>query len=241
LIKADRLGVAAPAFDAQLVPDSPAASNIARTAGRWGRALKFDGSFFVKATVPGLSGNLPHTVALWAKVPENAPLSDAYAMVAWSTSSKKLGSRPVHIGWNRNPAEGPIGALRTDFGGGCALGTTSLRDGRWHHLTVVFSPGAEDNTPVQVKQYVDGRLESETIIPGKIHAMSHKASVAITDILWLGCRLSGRTPRQDRFHGEMDDLFIADRGLDPGEIVQLMKYNQPLAASALALVQSDVP
>ncbi len=189
LIKADRLGVPAPAFDAELVPDSPTAVNAVRTAGRWGRALKFDGSFFVKATVPGLSGNSPHTAAFWAKVPENAPLSDAYAMVAWSTSSKKLGSRPVHISWNRNPAEGPIGALRTDFGGGCAIGTTSLRDGHWHHLTVVFSPGVEDNTPVQVKQYVDGRLESETIIPGKIHAMSHKTSVAITDILWLGCRL----------------------------------------------------
>ncbi len=39
----------------------------------------------------------------------------------------------------------------------------------------------------------------------------------------------------------MDDLYIADRGLDPGEIVQLMKYNQPLPASALALAQADVP
>jgi ferric-dicitrate binding protein FerR (iron transport regulator) len=241
LIKADKMGISQPAFDARLDSDVPFSLDGSRTPGRWGRALKFDGRFFAKATVAGLSGNSPHTVAFWAKVPEDAPLSYAYAMVAWSTSSRKLGLRPVHISWNRNPTEGPLGALRTDFGGGYAMGATSLRDGRWHHLTVVFSPGADDNTPVQVKQYVDGRLESETIMPGKMHVVSSKSAMALTDILWLGCRISGKSPRRDRFHGEIDELFLADRGLEPEEIVQLMKDNQPLPASALALAQSDEP
>ena len=82
----------------------------------------------------------PHTLAFWVKVPEDVHLPNAYAMVAWAVSSKKLGSHPVHIGWNRNPAEGTIGVLRTDYGGGFALGATPLRDGRWHHVAIVFSP-----------------------------------------------------------------------------------------------------
>ncbi len=87
-------------------------------------------------------------------------------MVAWRGDSDKLGSRPVHIGWNRNPDDGPIGAIRTDFSGGHAMGTTPLRDGRWHHLSVIFVPGEDRDAPVHVKQYVDGRLESNTITPG---------------------------------------------------------------------------
>ena len=42
-------------------------------------------------------------------------------MVAWGVNSSKLGSHPVHIGWNRNPTEGTVGVLRTDYGGGYAI------------------------------------------------------------------------------------------------------------------------
>src|SRR5207237_226530 len=121
-----------------------------------------------------------------------------------------------------------------DFGGGQAVGMTSLRDGRWHHITVCFAPGDEDpEIPVQVKQYVDGRLESSTIIPGKVRGPSVADNSWFADIVWLGCRLGTSGPRQNRFRGEIDELFIADRGLEPQEIVSLMNDNRlPVAGLA---------
>ncbi len=97
---------------------------LVRSEGRHGRALRFDGDLQVSGAVPGLSGVTPHTIAFWVRVAEDAPLSDAYAMVAWATQLPQLGSRPVQISWNRRPGEGPLGALRTDFGGGCAIART---------------------------------------------------------------------------------------------------------------------
>jgi hypothetical protein len=190
------------------------------------RALRFDGELVARAQFPGISGNSAHTVAFWVKVPKNAPLSDAYSMVAWRADGGKLGSRPVHIGWNRNPSEGPLGAVRTDFSGGHAMGLTPLRDGRWHHICVIFLPGDDPETPVYVKQYVDGRLESNTITPGPRLSIGGNLSQDVdrgaSDVLWLGCRLGAGGPKRERFRGEIDELFVADRSLEPAEVVQIM-------------------
>jgi ferric-dicitrate binding protein FerR (iron transport regulator) len=199
----------------------------ASVSGRRGQAIRFSGQNFAVARFPGLSSNTPHTVAFWARVPEDAPLSDAYSMVTWFANNRKLGNRHVGINWNRDRSDGPIGALRTDFGGGQAVGLTNLRDGRWHHIAVCFSPGDEDPTvPVQVKQYVDGRLESSTIIPGKTRGPAVSENAALADLVWLGARLGANGPRQQRFRGELDEFFIADRGLEPQEIVSLMIDNR---------------
>ncbi len=231
---ADVRGTPADAFDAKLEPGTAAV----RTNGRRSHALRFDGQVFARAALPGLSGPATHTIAFWVKIPEEAQLSDAYSMVTWGLQSKKLGNRHVGINWNKDPAQGPLGALRTDFRGGWAMGTTSLRDGHWHHVTVVFAP-ASDVAPVQVRQYVDGRLESSTITPDTMHATARaadrEAMAALTDVLWLGCRLGIDGLRKGRFRGEIDELFIADRGLEPTEIVSLMTDNR-LPASALAAV-----
>lgn len=204
-------------------------------AGRRGSALRFGGQNFGVAKFPGLSSNTPHTIAFWVRVPEDSPLSDAYSMVTWFANNRKLGNRHVGINWNRDRGDGPIGALRTDFGGGQAVGLTNLRDGRWHHIAVCFSPGDEDPTvPVQVKQYVDGRLESSTIIPGKTRGPAVSGNPALADLVWLGARLGANGPREQRFRGDLDELFIADRSLEPREIVSLMVENRLPSATLAA-------
>ena len=238
LLKADTFGLPRDAYAAHLEA-APSALSAARVEGQRQRGLQFDGEMYAHASFPGLSGESTHTVAFWVKIPEEAPLSAAYSMVAWRTDTAKLGFRPVHIGWNRNPTEGALGALRTDFGGGCAIGTTSLRDGHWHHVTVVLSPVASDDALPQVKLYLDGRLESNTVIPGKVRAAPMVASdvhgSALSDVLWLGCRLGANGQKRDRFRGEIDELFIADRGLEPQEIVSVMTDNRvPQTAVATA-------
>jgi len=163
------------------------------------------------------------TIAFWVRVPEDAQLSDSHAMVAWQTRNKKLGNRALQIGWNRNPSQGTLGALRTDLGKIYAMGATSLRDGQWHHVAVVFIPiGAEDG-PVHVTQYVDGKLEGTTVRALK---MKHAApDSAKADVLWLG-RAPGKRAKSN-FRGDMDELFVADRALSPSEIVLLKTENRP--------------
>ena len=198
--------------------------------GHRGSGLRFDGHVYGRAALPGISGSSPHTVLFWVRLPKDAKLSNAYAMVAWSANGEASGSHPTHIGWNRNPAEGTVGVLRTDYGGGYAMGATPLRDGQWHHIAVVFIPGEGAHQPIGVKQYVDGRLEGEgeSSPPGSdifSRKSSGERSSAISDTLWLGSRLGISNVRAERFVGQMDELFVADRALEPEEIVQLMNDN----------------
>jgi hypothetical protein len=214
-----------------LLAPSPDARLASVVEGFRKQALGFDGQLFARAKFPELSRSFPSTIAFWVKVPENAPLSRAYSMVAWRGDDERLASRPVHIGWNRHPMEGPLGAIRTDFSGGHAMGTTPLRDGRWHHIAVIMLVGDDPKIPVQVKQYVDGRLESNTVTPGPKRSVRRNVLAASSnnldtaDKLWLGCRLGAAGPKKERFLGELDELIVLDRGLDPSEVVQLMDGN----------------
>jgi hypothetical protein len=232
-LRAEAVGMSLPAAAADmLVSGAPADGSIHPDSER-GRALQLDGKLYAKGNFPGLSGAGAHTIAFWVKVPEDAQLFEAYTIVAWGTSLAKLSYRPVQISWNRRREEGPLGALRTDFGGGWAVGTTSLRDGRWHHVAVYFAGGDDPAAPVQVKQYVDGRLESSTINLGKTRA-SGTPEPTLTDVVWLGRRLTGSPKYPERFRGEIDELFITARGLEPNEIVALMKDNQLPSATVAA-------
>ena len=226
-VNASGLSVGASAAEMEIVPKG-AAATAAEPAGRRAGAVHFDGHLYAKAAFPGMSANLPHTVVFWAKVPQHANLGNAYAMVAWGANSEKFGSHPFHISWNRNPNEGVIGALRTDYGRGFAIGATPLRDGRWHHIAVVFMPTAEPQRPIEVRQYVDGRLEGEgrPSPPGSDIFMKSGNAYATSGTIWLGCRLGIKGVRNERFIGEMDELFIADRALQPQEIVRLMSNNR---------------
>src|SRR5207249_9718908 len=115
-----------------------------------------------------------------------------------------------------------------------AVGATSLRDGRWHHVAVVFIPGDDSTSPIEVKQYVDGRLDGE----GKPSPSGSERFMSSSDAddpqvangtIWLGCRvgrLGNKGPRADRFCGDLDEMFIVDRALEPNEIVRLMSDNQ---------------
>ncbi len=233
VLKAESGGKALPAYDAELNALEPAVLAAGHASGRREGGLHFDGTFYAEAKFPGISGSSPRTVAFWVKVPEDA-VTDAW-MVSWGTTIKQLNNRPVQISWNRRPAEGALGALRTDFGGGHAIGTTSLRDGKWHHVTVYFAVADDPNAPVQVKQYIDGRLESSTISLDPVRARAGTGDGTMLDTIFLGCRLTGGRKQPERFRGELDELFIADRGLEPVEIVSLMNDNRlPVAGLASA-------
>jgi ferric-dicitrate binding protein FerR (iron transport regulator) len=200
---------------------SPATATL--TDGRWDKALHFDGHHALTATAPGISRSAARAVAFWIRVPEDAQLPDAHAMVAWPVHSKRFGNRPLQIGWNRNPNQGPLGALRTELGKIYAVGATPLRDGKWHHIAVAFVPIGPGDGPLQVTQYVDGRLEGSTVRAIKV---KHPASdPGATDVVWLGRAPGKHAKDKGHFRGDMDELFITDRALSQPEIFALMTQN----------------
>jgi ferric-dicitrate binding protein FerR (iron transport regulator) len=202
----------------------------AHAGGRWKNALRLDGVLYAHGLFPGMSDYSAHTVAFWVKVPSDASGLNAYSMVAWGVNNPQLGSHPFHIAWNRNPNEGTFGALRTDYGRGFAVGSTSLRDDRWHHVAIVLIPRNDPEAPMEVKQYIDGRLEGQgkpDVSRSDIWNYSPDKKVPTADNrFWLGTRVGQDDVRMDRFAGEIDELFIADRALEPQEIVRLGASNQ---------------
>ena len=232
---AQTIGLAQDGFTAQLEPAGEALSAGTRTAGRWERALQLDGKLFAKAPFPGIGKRAPRTVAFWINVPADAPLPDAGAMLAWPLGSA---GRGIEIGWNRNPLDGALGALRTSAARLSLTGTTPLRDGRWHHLAVVFSPRQKAEAPPQIRQYVDGRLDGfATRRNGKRARGSPAGNAELAgsaeEALWIGRSLGGRESAE-HFRGALDELFVADRVLTPPEIRHLMTHNKPATPETLA-------
>ena len=192
------------------------------TDGRWGQALRLDGHQHLSLTIPGISRAESRAVAFWVRVPQDAELSQGQAMLAWPVRSKKFGYRALEISWNRNPNQGPLGALRTELGKVYAIGVTPLRDGVWHHIAVIFMPVGSGGS-LQVTQYVDGHLEGTTLRAIKV--MPSSADDTDADVTWLGRSFAKRAKGRKPFRGDIDELFITDRALSPAEIVQIMTQN----------------
>jgi hypothetical protein len=226
---AQTLGLPAGDFEAHFFGPRDAAFS----AGKWGGALSLDGKQFARAPFPGISQRMARTVAFWVNIPGDASPSEADAMVAWPLNSGGA-VYPVEIGWNRNPNDGAFGALRTGIGGGFIVGVTPLRDGRWHHLAVVFTPKRKSDSAMQIRQYVDGRLESPSArhLGKKIHRGPILATAE--EALWMGCALDANQTDQPHFRGSLDELFVADRALAPQEIRRLMEKNSPAPPETVA-------
>ncbi|MEZ0254443.1 MAG: LamG-like jellyroll fold domain-containing protein [Chthoniobacter sp.] len=232
----DLASASASGFEAKLATTAPSGLAGAHGAGRFQGALQLDGSLFARATFPGIHQRTPRTVAFWVNVPADASLPDADAMLAWPLG--KLG-RSVRVGWNRNPTQGVLGAVRTDAGRSSTVGSTTLRDGRWHHLAIVLSPkmkgekAEKSEGALQLRQYVDGRLETVSFKRNGKRGKGADAQVAsVEEALWIGRAVDDSSGA--RFRGAIDELYVADAALTPQEIRHLMRENKPATPEMLA-------
>jgi len=205
----------------------------ARTEGHRHGGLLLDGQLSARAAFPGIRQKTARTIAFWINIPADASLSDSGAFVSWPVGAA---GRVMSVGWNRNPAQGPLGSVRTDFGRGCVVGNTSLRDGRWHHIAVVFSPKAKGDKgegAMQLRHYVDGRLETAAIKRAGKRVKGPETLAGTTEeALWIG-RAMDRAD-DEPFHGAIDELFVADAALTPREINHLLRENKPAPPEMLA-------
>lgn len=125
-------------------------------AGIAGQALEFSSlGGHLRTDWPGTDADRPRTISCWIKCPPHQPKG---AIVEWGipliTSAKwRLALNPEGRG------EGGVrGALRTEFGNGYVIGTTDLRDGRWHHVVSVYD-GSGRGSADSIRLYVNGKRE----------------------------------------------------------------------------------
>lgn len=224
--RGEALGAALGSFDLQI------SAEATRVTGRWDRALEFDGTLGARVAFPGIGQRRARTVAFWVQAPGDAQLPESGSLLAWPLHGKD--PRAVEVGWNRNPNQGPLGALRTRIGRGAFVGSTPVRDGRWHHVAVVFLPKQKSAATAQIKHYIDGRLDTVTWKHAgkKVANEPPEKVIAAEEVLWLGQGFGDGT---DRFRGKLDEVFVADRALTPHEIRHLMKNNAPAPTEMLAL------
>jgi hypothetical protein len=193
------------------------------TSGQFGTAVEFNGSFAGRAQLnPPLRRGI-RTLACWARVPADGGNFDGTTLAAFG--SQRVWGGLLELGWNNSPGNGVVGALQFQAPVGRLVGSTSVRDGRWHHVAVVLgAPGKAGRPPL--KLYVDGRLE-----PFSGRSPSRKSVDAAEEpLLWVG----GSPRTSESFRGMIDELVVADQPLTPQEIRHLIRSNALLSPEAVA-------
>ncbi len=221
------VGGAAGDFDARIEGDSGALAG-AHVAGRWQRALGLSEQVAARSSLEDWAHAGPRTLAFWVKVPADSSFSESGALLTLPGSTTP--AHALSLGWNRQPAQGPVGALRLDSGHAFAVASTPLRDDQWHHVAVVLKANPRHMAKLQVREYIDGRLE---MLSGHRGGGRRDGAAPTPEAaLWLG-----RSPERpgEHFRGTLDELFLADRILAPAEVKHLMENNTPLAAPEIAV------
>ncbi|MEM7454120.1 MAG: LamG-like jellyroll fold domain-containing protein [Planctomycetota bacterium] len=219
------------------VVDGSAPNSWVQVDGQFDKSLFFSGSGArVETDIKGIDGIEPRTIMFWVRISPDAPFHSAYSFIAWGRTGRADGHK-WQIGWNPNyerDTEGAFGAVRTEFGGGYVIGSTDLRDGRWHHVASVFVGGTgEENVAGLIRHYVDGKLESVSGAKDKrIMTESSKKTLTIGEYIGMG---------EDVFTGYkgwIDEFYVFDGALTPEQIVQVMETNQPPASREI-VVRTD--
>lgn len=192
--------------------------------GKFGRAIRFDGrGSYLSTEFPGIHGASERTIACWVRIPKDAKSKNAYSIFSWGEPRSQIGTK-WQISWNNGyGAQGLIGALRTEFGGGHVTGSTDLRDGRWHHIASVYLGGASRDVSSQILHYVDGKLEATSSF--KQQSINTRSSSNQTQYAFIGKRLEDDSGINS-FHGDIDEIHVFPAALTPAQIEDLHLRNQ---------------
>lgn len=197
------------------------------TSGQFGAGLSFNGKDdFVECEFPGIPGGEPRTVAFWVKVPRDWTIEEGYGIVNWGTHKPGLAWQ---VSVNPQAKEGPLGRLRLGVMDGFVVGTTDLRDDRWHHCAVVMYGGHRPDSATHILLYLDGELEPAA--RKAVREIRTDIAGAEAHNMWLGRNLAYGGPRYGWsmgkfFRGDVDEVFVFNVALDQGQIRSLMKYNR---------------
>jgi hypothetical protein len=194
--------------------------------GKFGQALYFNGQGnFLETGFPGVGGNNARTVAFWVKVPTDAQLHQS-KLVSWGSYAGK--GNTWQISWNWNKKDGQLGALRAGIYHGQIVGKRDLRDGQWHHISVVMFGGKKANVNTHILLYIDGKLEhvSKKSILGVKTDINSKKSIKV--LMGRDAMSYVKKNKFDNvFKGWMDEVYIFNSALSESQIKDIMQENTP--------------
>ena len=212
-------GIEGGPFFASLFPDADLPPRPQRGVGHLGGGLSFEhGERFDSPLLSGFPPGAPLTVGLWVRIPPRpeSPVSShaILELLPTSAATDGNGTTPDHggwrLGWNAEPAEGTPGALRVDTGNGFLIGTTDLRDGRWHHVAFRFVGGPSPALISHLHLYVDGKIED---VSGW-----QKGDLSLAPLQRL--HLGGASD-QAGFEGMIDEVYIIPDSLNLNLLQQI--------------------
>lgn len=194
------------------------------TSGQHGSALVFDGrGGYAESAYPGIAGTQPRTVTCWIRMPRDFTPADGFAIVSWGHPVAPGNGDVWQVSLNPLSHDGPLGRIRLGTHGGILVGTTDLRDDRWHHVAMVMFGGARPDIGTHVLVYIDGELEKisrRTVKPidTRIVAGGHG--------VWVGRNVTHvqetLTSPHGFLRGAVDDVTITADALSQDEIRALM-------------------
>lgn len=206
------------------------------TKGIYNQALHLNGDgTWLKTHFPGIAGSKARTIAFWVRIPPHALDRQAYSIIGWGYSDPHHRPQKWEIGWNtaRFPVRGTgvKGAIRTDFGRGHTIGSTDLRDGRWHHIVSVFTGGEHADAATHIRHYVDGRFEGVSAYHQQ--AINTETDTAKSIPAVIGKYLHPNDQMFGTFYGSIDELYVFNVALTPSQILRLQHTNTPPSSEEL--------
>ena len=209
--------------------EKPPGTRPASEGGVFGKGLSFDGlGSYAESDFRGIGGKAPRTVCFWVKVPADFSPAEGYGILSWGQFAQNNPGGTWQISVNPAEEDGPIGRLRVGTHRGQVIGSSDLRDGKWHHIAVVMYPGSHPDVGKHVLLYVDGTLDEVSQralreIDTEVESAEHG--------VWLGRNVSfseasARREGNGFFRGGLDEVFIFGAALSSEEVRALMKSNQ---------------
>ncbi|MDU0355299.1 LamG-like jellyroll fold domain-containing protein [Paraglaciecola aquimarina] len=193
--------------------------------GQFGDALYFNGEdAWLETDFPGIGEDKPRTVAFWVKVPKDFSVNNAYGILGWGLSYQ---SSAWQISPNPQQEDGPLGRIRVGTNDAQVIGTTDIRDSRWHHVSIVLFGGEQVNLSTHVLIYIDGKLEksSNKSIAKVFTQLQHPKSKPLILGRNIGYEANQINKERKFFRGWIDEVFIFDSALNQNQIVSLIENN----------------
>ena len=200
----------------------------------FGNGIRFDGkSGYLESNFHGISGSNPRTVTFWVRAPKEFNPLEGYGIINWGDIKTPGGAWQISI--NPDSNDGPQGRLRIGTQKGQVVGTTDLRDNKWHHCAVVLYGDEEGkpNTATHILLYVDGEIEPaarKSVFT--IDTADGPEDRGVEHGIWIGRNLAYEYDGSivgdiygKLFRGDIDELIICNSALNQQQLRKLMTEN----------------
>ncbi|MCM8537119.1 MAG: FecR domain-containing protein [Lentisphaeraceae bacterium] len=196
--------------------------------GKFGQALQFNGnSNYAETGFKGIGGSQARTVSFWLKTNKSYTDKNGYAIVTWGSFNNSGSTWQISL--NPIAEDGPLGRIRCGTHRGQIIGTTDLRDNKWHHISIVLYSGSEANVSTHILIYVDGRLEqaSRKSIRKIYTDVESDQAIKVQFARNAADTKASKRPAKRFFNGALDEIYVFNSALSQKDILKLMN-NEPI-------------